>query len=92
VEATARDRLAPHAASVRCERRTLVEEAESAEAMAAELEAVPTVAAAREVLPPDRYRALVADIRELSRRFAARSDGRARIVSEYLVVVARKPE
>ena len=92
VEATARDRLAPHAASVRCERRTLVEEGESAEAMAAELEAVPTVAAAREVLPPDRYRALVADIRELSRRFAARSDGRARIVSEYMVVVARKPE
>jgi SAM-dependent methyltransferase len=92
VEETARERLGPHAASVRCERRVLIEEGESPEAMVAELESVPTVSAAREILPPDRYQALVADIRELSRRFAAHADSRARIVSDYLVVVARKPE
>jgi SAM-dependent methyltransferase len=92
VEETAREGFAPHAASVRCEHRQLIDEADSPEAIVAELESVPTVAAAREMLPPDRYQALVADIRELSGRFAEGPDGRARIVSNYMMVVARKPE
>ena len=90
-EATARERLEPHAARVEYERRQLVWQAESARAFLDEFSAsAPTMAAAREGLPPERFEELIALMGEMLERNNAADDGSMRIEAEYAVIVARK--
>jgi ubiquinone/menaquinone biosynthesis C-methylase UbiE len=90
-EATARERLEPHAARVEYERRQLVWQAESARAFLDEFSAsAPTMAAARAGLPPERFEELIALMGEMLERNNAADDGSMRIQAEYAVIVARK--
>ena len=90
-EATARERLEPHAARVEYERRQLVWQAESARAFLDEFTAsAPTMAAARAGLPPERFEELIALMGEMLGRNNAADDGSMRIQAEYAVIVARK--
>jgi ubiquinone/menaquinone biosynthesis C-methylase UbiE len=90
-EATARERLEPHAARVEYERRLLVWQAESPQAFLEEFSAsAPTMAAARKGLPPERFEELMALMGEMLERNNAADDGSLRIEAEYAVIVARK--
>jgi SAM-dependent methyltransferase len=91
VEERVRERFDGLAGSIRCEHRQLVHEGESPDAMMEGLVAsVPTLVGARELLPADRFDAMVEDLRELARRFDQGSGGPARIPTGYLLIVARK--
>ena len=92
VEETARARFEGLAGSFEAEVRTVATEAESADALAdAFLDTGPPQVAAREAMPPDVYERYAGDIRVLIHELAGGGDGPARLVSEYLLVVARKP-
>jgi SAM-dependent methyltransferase len=91
VEETVRERFGDLPASIACERRELVNEAESPQALAARLaETIPPMAAAKQALSPDQYDALRLDMEELATRFNEGEGGSVRIRSEYLLTAARK--
>jgi ubiquinone/menaquinone biosynthesis C-methylase UbiE len=90
-EATARGRLEPLAARVEFALKRLVWQAESVRAFGEKFVAsAPTMAAARQGLPPDRFEELSALIIELMERNNDSGDGSLRIEAEYAVIVARK--
>jgi hypothetical protein len=91
VEATVRERFDGFAASIRCEERQLPQEDASYESFAARFaDTAPTMAAARQVLSPDQFDALLDEIRELTDRFNEADGATVRIHSPYLLTVARK--
>jgi len=91
VEETVRERFAGLATSVECERRELVHEGASPEALAGRLAgSSPPTVAARGALSPEQYDAMMLELNELTRRFNEAQDGSARVRSEYLLSVARK--
>jgi ubiquinone/menaquinone biosynthesis C-methylase UbiE len=91
VEETVRQRFGDLAGSVECERRELVQEAESHDLLASRFaETAPTMVAAKQVLSAERYGAMVQEIRDLAERFNEADDGSVRIRTEYLLTVARK--
>jgi SAM-dependent methyltransferase len=91
VEETVRERLGDLPASVTCERRELVNEGDSPEALAARLsDTIPPMVAVRSALSPEQFDALRLDLRELAERFNEVEDGSVRIKSEYLLTVAHK--
>jgi ubiquinone/menaquinone biosynthesis C-methylase UbiE len=90
-EATARERLEPHAARVEFERRDLTWLADSPRAFLDEFSAsAPTMAAARKGLPPERYEELMGLMGEMVERNNAADDGSLRLEADYVVIVARK--
>jgi ubiquinone/menaquinone biosynthesis C-methylase UbiE len=90
-EATARERLEPLASRVEYERRRLVWQADSPQAFLDEFTAsAPTMAAARQGLPPERFEELSALMGELIERNNRSGDGSLRLEAEYAVVVARR--
>lgn len=89
-EATARERLAPHAAQVRFERATVRWSWPSAAAAREESEQHPFAAAARATLAPQRYRALLDELEELTRSLNTATDGGVSYDDEYARIVARK--
>jgi ubiquinone/menaquinone biosynthesis C-methylase UbiE len=90
-EAIARERLEPVAAHVDYERRKLVWHADSPRAFLEEFSAsAPTMAAASKALPPDRFKELSTQMRELIERHNAADDGSLRLEAEYAVIVARR--
>jgi ubiquinone/menaquinone biosynthesis C-methylase UbiE len=90
-EATARERLERHAARVEYERRQLVWQAESPGAFLDEFStSLPTMAAARQGLPPERFEELIALMGGMLERNNAADDGSLRLEAEYAVIVARK--
>jgi hypothetical protein len=90
-EATARERLDPHAARVEYERREMVWEAESTQAFLEEFSAsAPTMAAARKGLPPERFEELAGLMSEMLERNNVAQGGSLRLEAEYAVIVARK--
>jgi SAM-dependent methyltransferase len=92
VEETVRERFDGLAESIQCERKTLVQEGDSPEAVGEEfIRAAPTMAAAKEFLPPEQYEALRAESMQLMERWNEAEDGSLRIRTEYLLTVARKP-
>jgi ubiquinone/menaquinone biosynthesis C-methylase UbiE len=89
-EATARERLEPHARVV-YERRGLVWQAESPQAFLEEFSAsAPTMAAARKGMPPERFEELTGLMGEMLERNNASGDGSLRLEADYAVIVARK--
>jgi ubiquinone/menaquinone biosynthesis C-methylase UbiE len=90
VEANVRERFDGLAARFELERRELVWEADSPEALVAMLgTSAPPWVAARQNLPPERWEALVAEALELAQRWAG--EGRPiRLENEYTLIVARK--
>jgi SAM-dependent methyltransferase len=91
-EATARERLAPHAAEVRFELGAVAWSWPSAAAAREESEESNNfVAAARASLSPERYMSLVEDIEDLMRSLNTASDGGLAYEAEYARIVARKP-
>ena len=69
--------------------RTLTWSADSAEALAGEVEAIaPNWALARRNLPPDQYEAMRAELLELVRRRGG--EGPTEVEHEYAVIVARR--
>ena len=90
-EEIVRRRLEGLAARVELERRSVPFEFESLEAMSAFFarNAGPAVAA-REQLPPERYRAMGERSKELAARHNRAEDGSIAIDVEYLLVVARR--
>jgi SAM-dependent methyltransferase len=91
VEETARARFQGLSASIEFGRRTLFQEAESAEVFLDEFAGtVPTFVAAREFLPDERFEGLMADTLEVVRKHAGDGSGPVRLESEYLLIVARK--
>jgi len=90
-EATARERLEPHASRVEYERRQLAWQAESPRAFLEEFSAsAPTMAAARKGLPPERFEELTALMGQMLERNNESGDGSLRLEAEYAVIVARK--
>jgi ubiquinone/menaquinone biosynthesis C-methylase UbiE len=90
-EATARERLEPLASRVEYERRQLVWQADSPQAFLDEFIATaPTLAAARQALPPERFEELSALMGDLIERNNRSGDGSLRLEAEYAVVVARR--
>ena len=90
-EATARERLEPHAARVEYERRRLTWRADSPSAFLEEFSAsAPTMAAARKGLPPERFEELTTLMGEMVARNNAADDGSLRLEAEYAVIVARR--
>jgi ubiquinone/menaquinone biosynthesis C-methylase UbiE len=90
-EATARERLEPHAARFEYERRVLVWQAESPRAFLDDFSAsAPTMVAARQGLPPEHFQELMALMGEVLERNNASGDGSLRLEAEYAVIVARK--
>ena len=91
VEETARGRFGDLGGSIDCQRRELLQEADSTDALTERFaQTAPTMVAAKQVLSPDQYDALLTDLRELGGRFNEAEDGSVRIRSEYLLTVARK--
>jgi ubiquinone/menaquinone biosynthesis C-methylase UbiE len=91
-EATARERLEPHAARVEYERRRLRWHAESPAAFLERFTASsPTMAAARGALPPERFGELRSGLEELMERHNEAGDGSLRLEAEYALIVARRP-
>jgi ubiquinone/menaquinone biosynthesis C-methylase UbiE len=91
-EATARERLEPLASHVEFERRLVRWSAESPESFAEEfLASTPSVVAARQVLPPDRFEELTGLLGDFIARRNAASDGSLLIEAEYVTIVARRP-
>jgi SAM-dependent methyltransferase len=92
VEETARARFDGLAGSFAGEVRTVTTEAESADALAdAFIDTTPPLVAAREMMPPEVFERFAGEVRALIHDFAGGGDGSARLVSEYLLIVARKP-
>jgi ubiquinone/menaquinone biosynthesis C-methylase UbiE len=90
-EATARERLEPHAARVEYERRRLRWQAESPGAFLDQFtSSSPTMAAARAALPPERFGELRSGLEELMERHNEAGDGSLRLEAEYAVIVARR--
>jgi ubiquinone/menaquinone biosynthesis C-methylase UbiE len=90
-EGTARERLEPLASRVDYERRRLVWHADSPRAFLEEFSAsAPTMAAARQGLPSERFADLSSQMGELIERHNAADDGSLRIEAEYAVIVARR--
>lgn len=90
-EAIARERLEPLAARVEFERHQLVWSAGSPRAFLEEFAAsAPTMAAARQALPPERFEELRALMGELIERHNAAADGSLRLEAEYAVILARR--
>ena len=90
-EATARERLEPLAARVEYQRRQLVWRADSPQAFLDEFTAsAPTIAAARQALPPERFEELSALMGEMIERNNESGDGSLRLEAEYAVIVARR--
>jgi ubiquinone/menaquinone biosynthesis C-methylase UbiE len=90
-EATARERLEPHAARVEYERRHMTWQAESPQAFLAEFSAsAPTMAAARRGLPPERFEELMTLMGEMLDRNNRAANGSLRLEAEYALIVARK--
>jgi len=91
-EATARERLAPLAADVRFERGAVTWSWPSPDAARKEAEESNNfVAAARAMLPQERYMALLEDLDELMRSLNTATDGGLTYDAEYARIVARKP-
>jgi SAM-dependent methyltransferase len=91
-EATARERLAPHAAEVRFELDAVAWAWPSAAAAREESEESNNfVAAARATLSAERFTRLVDDIEDLMRSLNTASDGSLAYEAEYARIVARKP-
>jgi ubiquinone/menaquinone biosynthesis C-methylase UbiE len=89
VEETVRGRFAGLAARIELERRSLEWRAESPEALVGEVSApTPTMVAARQALPPERYDALVGELVEVARRHGG--DGPLLIENDYALIVARR--
>jgi SAM-dependent methyltransferase len=92
VEENARARFDGLAGSFSAEVHTLASEAESAEALAdGFINTTPPMVAAREGMPPETFEAYEAEVRELIHERAGGGDGPARMESEYMLIVARKP-
>jgi ubiquinone/menaquinone biosynthesis C-methylase UbiE len=90
-EATARERLEPLAARLEYQRRQLVWRADSPQAFLDEFTAsAPTIAAARQALPPERFEELSALMGEMIERNNESGDGSLRLEAEYAVIVARR--
>jgi ubiquinone/menaquinone biosynthesis C-methylase UbiE len=90
-ETTARERLEPLASHVDYERRPLVWRADSPREFLAEFRAAaPTMAAARQALPPERFAELSTLMGDLVERHNAADDGALRLEAEYALIVARK--
>lgn len=91
-EATALERLAPHAADVRFELGTVAFSWPSVAAARKESEEANNfVAAARAMLPQERYVAMLDDVDDLMRSLNTATDGGMSYDSEYARIVARKP-
>lgn len=91
VEDTVRERFGGLAGSIECQRRELVQEAESDDVLAERFaKTAPTMVAAKQALSPEQYDALLLDLRQLAARFNEAQDGSVRIRSDYLLTVARK--
>lgn len=90
VEEHVRERFDGLAARFEIERRLLVWEAESAEALVATIgESAPPWVAAKQNLPDDRYASLIAEATDLARRHGG-ADGPITVENEYALIVARK--
>jgi ubiquinone/menaquinone biosynthesis C-methylase UbiE len=90
VEENVRERFDGLAARFELERRELVWEAESPEALVATLgTSAPPWVAAKQNLPPERWDALVAEALELAQRWAG-DERPIRLQNEYALIVARK--
>ena len=90
VEQNVRGRFDGLAARFELERRELVWEADSPEALVAMLgTSAPPWVAAKQNLPSERWESRVAEALELARRWAG-GDGPVRVESEYALIVARK--
>jgi SAM-dependent methyltransferase len=88
-EATARERLAPHAAEVRFE---VLSCSWPLAAAAREIEESNNfVAAARAMLSPERYMALLDDLNDLMRSLNTATDSGLTYDAQYARIVARKP-
>jgi SAM-dependent methyltransferase len=88
---TVRERFDGLAASIEFQRRSLVHEGESPEALVRRLaDTSPPAVAARAVLSPEQWDAMVLEQIDVARRFNEAADGSARITTEYLMTVARK--
>lgn len=88
-EDTVRERFDGLAATLEMERRTLLWEADSVEALGAAMGGSPPAqAAARAPLEPERLEAMQQEQVELLRRWGG--DGAVAIEAEYLVIVARR--
>jgi SAM-dependent methyltransferase len=91
-EATARERLAPHAAAVSFELRAVTWSWPSAAAAREETEeANPFASAARSALSQDRYTAYLDDLDDLMRSLNTATGGGLSYDAEYARIVARKP-
>ncbi|HTN24752.1 MAG TPA: methyltransferase domain-containing protein [Solirubrobacteraceae bacterium] len=91
-EQTARERLAPHAATVHFETRAVRWSWPSAAAAREESEETnPHLVSARSALSQERYTALLDDIDDLMRSLNTAQDGGLTYDAEYALVVARKP-
>jgi SAM-dependent methyltransferase len=91
-EATARERLAPHAAQVRFELGVVSWSWPSAAAAREEFEESDNfVAAARATLSQERYMALLDDFDDLMRSLNTATDGGLTYDAEYARIVVRKP-
>jgi SAM-dependent methyltransferase len=91
-EATARERLAQHAAEVRFERGAVTWSWPSAAAAREEAEESNNfVVAARAILSRERYLAMLDDLEDLMRSLNTATDGGMSYDSEYARIVARKP-
>ena len=89
-EDTVRERFDGLAGRVEFERRTLAWEAESPEEMRAMLADAPMAVATRQSLDAETYEKLSAEERQVAGRLI-QGDGPARLESEYMLIVARKP-
>jgi SAM-dependent methyltransferase len=89
-EDTVRERFDGLAGRIQLERRSLVWEGESTEAMEAMFANAPMAVAMRHALEHDVYEQYQAEEREVARRLLG-GDGPVRIEVEYLLIVARKP-
>jgi ubiquinone/menaquinone biosynthesis C-methylase UbiE len=89
-EENVRERFDGLAARFELQLHPLVWEAESVDALVAEIGASsPPWAAAKQNLPAERYDQLIAEATDLTRRLA-RGDGPITVESEYALIVARK--
>lgn len=92
VEENARARFDGLAGSFEAEVRTITTDAESADALAdGFIDTTPPLVAARDAMPPEVFERFAGEVRALIHDLAGGGDGPARLVSEYLLIVARKP-
>ena len=90
-EATARERLEPHAAHVELQRHALKWTADSPQAFLEDFRgSAPTMEAARRTLPGDRFEELSRLQLEVIERWNAASDGSLLLEPDYVVILARR--